>query len=135
MTATWTQNLALGIDALDDQHREIFLHVADLNASVLDGRGPGVAMMLIDFLERYVAEHFGDEEKLMTEHEYPAIEAHKAEHVRFRVTFEEVRAEYVTGPTPELVARLSDLTADWLSHHIGGTDRAFARYLKSRFGG
>ena len=36
---------------------------------------------------------------------------------------------------PELVTRLSDLTTDWLTHHIGGTDKAFAKYLKSRFGG
>jgi hemerythrin len=135
MHPVWSQSLALGVDSIDDQHKEIFLHVADLNEALDAGRSAGIALMLADFLERYVAEHFADEERLMKEHQYPALQAHLAEHEKFRVAFAELRARHAVAPNVEMMQTLSKLTTDWLVHHIAGTDKAFAMYLKDKFGG
>jgi len=135
MKANWSPSLSLGVDAIDEQHKEIFLHVAELETAVNEGRGPGVATLLMDFLVGYVAHHFADEEKLMAEHEYPKLETHKAAHEGFRVALEELRVESSGNPTPAVVERLSALTTDWLVRHISWTDREFATWLKGRYGG
>lgn len=134
MGFSWTQALAVGIAAIDEQHQELFRRVDRLLQVVSDGNSPEVTRML-GFLAEYVRFHFATEEALMSDQGYPGIESHKAEHAHIlrqvALASEEYRA---TGPVPAFTARLHHLLADYLRTHVGVTDSAMARFMRYRQG-
>jgi len=126
----WKPSLALGVGAIDDQHKEIFLRVNDLQEATRQNRGSASLTLLVEFLARYVSQHFADEEKLMDTHKYPDATAHKAEHVKFKAAFDKLRGQHASnGATASLVMEISELTTQWLVNHIGGTDKKLAAFL------
>ncbi|MDP3176271.1 MAG: methyl-accepting chemotaxis protein, partial [Spirochaetaceae bacterium] len=75
----WSDMLSVGVDAMDDQHKELFSRINKLlRAMLAEGQG-GDASGLVAFIGEYVEHHFSDEEKFMRELGYPKFEAHKAE--------------------------------------------------------
>jgi hemerythrin len=126
----WTEALAVGIPAIDEQHQELFRRVESLLAAAADGNSAEVTRML-GFLTEYAELHFAAEEAFMREQSYPGIEAHQAEHVHLMNQVALLSEEYRrTGPDPALRSRMHHLLADWLRTHIGLTDSAMARFVR-----
>lgn len=127
----WEPGLAIGVPAVDDQHRELFRQVNLVLAALGDERGAEVGRAL-EFLGRYAIEHFAAEERLMRECGYPELEPHRREHVEFVQSFQEVCRSYLAeGARPPVVVRLNVWLCSWLRRHVGQTDRALGRYLAS----
>src|SRR5512138_2461518 len=78
----WTQALSVGVEEIDDQHRELFRRAASLLDGIHKGE-PEELGALIDFLYQYAVEHFGAEEEHMRRTRFPGYQRHKAEHDRF----------------------------------------------------
>jgi hemerythrin len=100
-------------------------------SAMIDGKGKYVLGKTLTNLIDYTKGHFAAEERLMQTHNYPDYPRHKAAHdaltarvVGFQKDFEANHAVLTAG--------VLQFLNNWLSHHIGETDRKIAAYLKSR---
>lgn len=129
MTLEWTTALRVGVEAIDEQHQELFRRSERLILA-LRGGDRGEVEPLLRYLADYVISHFECEERWMVAAEYPGLEAHRDAHRRFRDDFRELVREYQRkGPTPLMALTVHNWLADWLERHIGGADVALGRWL------
>lgn len=130
MSLRWEPGLAIGVAAVDDQHRELYRQVNLLLAAMRDAQAAAEVGRLLEFLGRYVVEHFAAEERLMREARYPALDPHRREHVDFVQAFQELcRSFEGEGASPPVVVRINVWLCSWLRRHVGETDQALGRFL------
>lgn len=133
MPIEWTSNLATGVTAIDDQHKEIFKRVNLLSEACSEGRGKEEVLKLLLFLEDYVKEHFAAEEKQQVRSGYPGYAQHKSQHNRFIADIGRLAAAFRTeGATLSLVIMTNKTLTAWLVQHISKTDMELAAYLKEQ---
>jgi hemerythrin len=124
--------LLTGVDAIDEQHRELFARIGQLLEASRNRRSREEVVRLLEFLGQYVVEHFAAEERIMAAAAYPRMEGHLAEHVQFVKELEILRHELKSeGPTNLFVIRVGNRVTAWLREHIYQTDRALGAWLKS----
>jgi hemerythrin len=132
MTIGWSEELALGVTEIDNQHKELFSRFAKLAAACSEGKGKDEILKLLLFLEDYVKEHFAAEERLQLRHAYPQYATHKSEHTRFMAEVAKLASEFkAEGATLSLVIMTNKALASWLVQHIKRTDMEFAAYLRN----
>ena len=73
------------------------------------------------------------EEALMTEHDYPGIEAHTVEHQRLLQHIEDLARRYKNGDLLLSFAVVIELKG-WASIHIEKSDRPLGEFLKDKEG-
>lgn len=130
----WTSTLSVGVPELDAQHEELFRRIDRLLDAMLHN-DRSEAGRLLAYLGEYVVVHFGAEERLMAEVDFPDAEAHLLEHRRFTATLRELDEAFLArGPTPELVLQLEQRAVGWLRDHVYATDVALGRYVQARRG-
>jgi hemerythrin len=131
MKLEWTPALSVGLDDVDEQHRELFRRAAQ----VLDGihRGePEELGALVEFLHQYAVVHFGAEEAAMRTARYPGYLRHKAEHDRFINDLVALSEEHDRrGGGAFMSVRASHWLTQWLRSHVSGTDAEMGRFLAS----
>jgi len=121
----WSDQFATGNHLVDHQHQALFRSINEFAEAVEAGAGPAQVDEMLEFLGRYVQEHFATEEFLMTRVEYPGLERHKGEHERLlqRVVFiKELRAQDPGLVPPE---GMNKFLGSWLQNHILVWDQAF----------
>ena len=130
MSIKWTPALAVGVSAIDQQHKELFDHVAKLIDAMKNSDAAEVGR-LMDFLGAYVVEHFRMEEGLMQRYAYPDYALHRAAHERFVRDYGELRRKFESkGAMSFVTIQVKTWLGDWLAAHVSGTDMAFARWLQ-----
>lgn len=135
MNIEWTTDLAIGVNEIDDQHKEIFKRFDRLLSACGEGKGKDEVLRLLLFLEDYVKEHFAAEEALQMRNNYPEYSSHKSEHVRFIADVDKLTREFRDeGATLPLVIQTNRTLSSWLMQHIKQRDTAFARYLRESKG-
>ncbi|MBJ6800269.1 bacteriohemerythrin [Geomonas propionica] len=133
MNIEWTTDLAIGVNEIDEQHKEIFRRFDRLLTACNEGKGNEEVLKLLLFLEDYVKEHFAAEEQLQKGSNYPDYPAHKAQHVAFMADVHKLTSSFrEEGATLPLVIQTNRTLADWLIRHIKKVDTAFARYLREQ---
>lgn len=132
MSIAWSDDLIVGHELIDAQHRQIFAHFEAFLGACDRRRGPEQLRELFHFLESYTASHFAAEEALMQEFAYPYSAEHLDQHRRFVASFAELqRGLAAAGPTVELLVVTTKTLVYWLSEHIRNTDRRFAAFLRA----
>jgi hemerythrin len=127
---TWSEDLAVGVAQIDQQHRELFRRFDDILEACRQGHGRSRLVELHDFLAEYVETHFGDEEALMRSKGYPRLDEHLAQHAKYRTQMESLSAILaVQEPSIALLVETNQKVMAWLMEHIRNTDRALAAYL------
>jgi len=128
MSIKWSSSLAVGVPAIDEQHRELFDRVDRLVEAMKSSNAREVAR-LMDFLGEYVVEHFRMEEGLMQTYGYPQFALHKAAHDRFVADYGEMRRKFeIKGAMSFVTIQVKTWLCDWLVAHVSGTDMTFARW-------
>ncbi|MEO8502000.1 MAG: bacteriohemerythrin [Vicinamibacteria bacterium] len=128
----WREDFSVGVPEIDDQHKELLSAMHRLADGVQARRSADVAATL-EFLARYVVEHFETEEKLMQDSSYPFFPQHVHEHRTFAGYFTKLRLEIESGgldPTYEKF-RIQLLMVDWLINHTTKTDRHLGMFLQN----
>jgi hemerythrin len=132
MTLEWTAALAVGLEEIDEQHRELFRRAGQLLEGLRAGETGEIAPLL-DFLHEYAVVHFGAEESAMRAEGYPGYLRHKAEHDRFIGDLVALAEELDgRGPGAFLAVKASSWLSGWLRAHVSGTDAEMAGYLRGR---
>lgn len=133
MALVWTPDLAVGVEEIDKQHKELFNRVNGLLAASSQGKGKEELGQVLKFLESYVVFHFGAEEKYMAQYAYPAMAHHKQEHAQFVKDFSNLKKELqAQGASAALVVQLHGWLGDWLRNHIGKVDKGLGAFLKTK---
>lgn len=126
---SWSDDLAIGIPDIDQQHRAIFEQMARLEENLEKDCASEVSAEVVDFLAEYVVEHFSTEEKLMKEIGYPEYSYHKSEHATFLDKFYQIRS--LLNQNDKLAKYyLHSVMANWLTHHIANEDQKLSPYLR-----
>ncbi len=133
MAIEWTEDLAVGIDKIDNQHRELFHQINQLLEACNQNKGREAVGKIIAFLGEYVVTHFGSEEELMQKYHYPEYKVHKTHHTQFINSFTELKAKFDSdGPGPHIVIMTNRVVVGWLNSHIRNVDKLLGDFLKSQ---
>ncbi|MEJ2697293.1 MAG: bacteriohemerythrin [Candidatus Sulfobium sp.] len=134
----WTEDLSVGIEEIDEQHKELISRINDLVDSVRQKACKYKIGDVIKFLEEYIVVHFGEEEELMRKHDYPEYKSHKARHEYFMREFAELRKELekLEGGKKrgsyDLSVETNRIVVDWILDHIAKVDKRLGAHLKAK---
>jgi hemerythrin-like metal-binding protein len=125
----WDENLAVGSDLIDTEHKQLFKFAADLHRAMLERRAATVVHDLLDQLVAYTVTHFGHEEALMRETRYPDRENHFKLHKNLIDRVASLQRDVAAGKSAVSVP-LMDFLKNWLLHHIGEEDQRVADHAR-----
>ena len=128
----WTEELSVGVEALDADHRQLFSMVNSLFDAIECGTGTELMGALFDVLVDYTRDHFAREEALMAARHYPGLVAHRAEHVQLTERVHELRRSFLAGEREPVGQELLVLFKTWLTSHIRVTDCGYKPYVMER---
>jgi hemerythrin len=130
MSVQWTPALAVGVEIIDRQHKELFRHVDNLMEAMKRARGRTEIGKMVAFLGAYVVEHFQEEEKYMQEFAYPDYKSHKQEHDSLVQEYGGMKNTFLSSGLNAIeVVKIQRRLVDWLEHHIGEADKALGLFL------
>jgi len=125
---TWTDQLSVGVQSIDNQHTILIETLNELHAAMMKGQARAIAGELLHKLVDYTRDHFAAEEAMMQAAGYPALATHRLKHRDLTKQVEEYVARYEKGDITLSVQLLSFLS-DWLTTHIQGEDKAYGPWM------
>jgi hemerythrin len=129
----WTDDLSVGVNVIDDQHKQLIQHLNNLSKAVEQHQGPSQIGATLGFLIDYTDFHFSAEEKQMEESNYPGLENQKVLHAQFKKTLADLEQDLrEEGATHELAGLIDTLLVNWLIKHICSVDVEFGDFLKNK---
>lgn len=129
----WNENLETKINWQDNQHKELFNKINDLLDAMGKGKSKDEVGNVFKFLENYVVFHFAEEEKQMTQFNFPGLNSHKTEHTKFKTTALDLKSQLEKeGPSATLAIKTQRILVDWLTNHIGKIDKILGEFLKTK---
>jgi hemerythrin len=130
MKVAWSDDLAIGIGIIDDQHRKLIERIAAFSEAV-ERKEADQIDETVNYLVGYAIQHFGAEELLMIRNCYDEFDAHRDEHSWFIKEVGRVHRDLVEGAlSPERITELRDMLVRWTLEHISVTDRRIARFIR-----
>jgi hemerythrin len=127
----WDDRYSVGIQLIDDQHKELIKLTNKLYSDCLTG-GEGVQDYFKFALRRtmdYVEYHSASEEQFLEKVRYPDLQNHRKQHEDF---FREVahKARNFENGKPLVPKAFVCYLRDWVLTHIAFIDRKYATYLQ-----
>jgi len=131
MKVEWQENLAVGVEEIDRQHKLLFEKYNAFFAAYSEGRSDEEVIRLLGFLEDYVIDHFAAEERLQRLIGFPEYQKHLQQHRELTRKVSELRERFNNqGSDPALVTSTGLLLTGWLIEHISVMDRAIGKFMK-----
>ncbi len=132
MMFKWTNDLEIGDEKIDSQHRQLFDFLNDLIDACSRGSDTQTLDKTLDFLVNYTVLHFKDEEEIQLAYSYPDYERHKQQHEDFKLTVGELVQRFnESGSSSELSRDACKIVATWFLRHIREEDKKIGRYIWS----
>ena len=119
----WTEQFATGSPTIDEQHRQLIRHLNKFESLLVETNPTpehlATLIRFLDFLERYVDEHFSYEEKCMESYRCPAHQKNLAAHQNFKQLFQRFkRRSQKEGFRLEMLVELNQTINAWIQDHI-----------------
>lgn len=125
---TWSNMFSVGVTQIDDQHKKLVEMANQLNDAMRAGHGKEALGKILGELVNYTVYHFGVEEKLMAQHQYPQSPDHKSQHADLVKEVGAFKTKFDKGDTA-MSAEIMNFLRDWLTNHIMKTDKLFGKFL------
>lgn len=139
MKTEWNEDLKLGVDKIDRQHRAFFEQrnkFMTACAELLEEKDdPEIIREEIDdlfyFLTDYFVTHFNDEEEILKEADSPYYEEHKKRHQEFIKEVEKIKYNFLDDEeiNIELMRQLQEKITNWFVQHIAKDDKKVVQDL------
>lgn len=126
----WKQSYSVGIDEIDEQHKELIALINDLQEALDQSKGNEVISDIINKVVDYTHYHFDHEEKLLEKKSYPDLAEHKKVHAQYRADMQQLKEQFESSDMffkPKLVRKLMM----WLRTHIMETDMRYSQHFKA----
>ena len=132
MGVKWRESLSIGVEEIDNQHKELLSHFGRFLDACKSSKGMEELKVLLGFLDGYVIKHFSDEESIQRQHLYPDYATHKLEHGSFVTRLNDLKEEISReGVALHHVIETNHMLLKWLIHHISTVDVWLGKFLKS----
>lgn len=128
--ADWNHRFETGIASIDAQHKTLFDMLNKLADSFRVGTSKEQTRESLDFLLKYIVEHFETEEAFMRDMGYPALTSHMTAHAQLRSKVQNLRDKQAEGEP--VVVDVTVFLADWLKHHIHEVDMGYVEFVKAK---
>ena len=130
----WSEQMATGIAAIDNQHRYLVDTLREANERLLNSGDTALLAEIAKDLLSYAIMHFETEEELMQRHGYQnacpdAARLHIGQHREFSRQVVAVRDSLHEGRQVSRIDVLKYLN-EWLRNHVLGIDQQFGAYLR-----
>jgi hemerythrin len=127
---TWDSSLDIGVDKMNDDHKEILDCMNRIYDAHRAGQTGTVITMLVSQLGQICARHFAIEERYMKSIGFPGFEDHKTLHNKLLAKFSE-HAAVIRGAGGVCNDAFFGFLKFWLASHIKGIDIQYARHAKA----
>lgn len=127
---SWSNDLSVGNDFIDRDHRKLVDMVNALYNALSQGKANDVMGKVLNNLIVYTKEHFQREEAEMQRIKYAQFISHKQEHDRLIREVEQLRQKFDAGGSLSAV-QVGAMLSDWLRNHIQKVDVQLASALKA----
>ena len=85
----------------------------------------------LNFLIRYTAEHFSEEEKLLEDYDFPDYAVHIKHHARLIREVQDLKGKYAAGEM-RMDMSIINFLKDWIINHILTEDRKYGPFLNDK---
>ncbi len=126
----WDDSFAIGIDAIDNQHRKIFEHLLALENSVMKRDPWHILRFFVSQLAEYMQFHLAVEEALLEIVGYPGRAAHGDSHAQLVAQIASLEEKLKNNATGESLVGFFE---DWFVRHVLSGDRDYAAFVKREF--
>jgi hemerythrin-like metal-binding protein len=128
---TWCDKYAVGVEGIDDDHKELFAAVNALESAMARNVVAPETAALLQNLVDATQKHFASEEAAMREAKYPGLALHVANHQRL---LEKVKAFASRHSQSDIQINQHALNflRDWLVYHIENDDQRLGAWMKDR---
>lgn len=125
----WKDAYCLGVAQIDNQHKELFHLVENLIETMENNPCPRVQLSsAVDFLKKYVNNHFRDEETYQEFIQYPNIEEHKKQHCLFTETILSYEKKFQeTSYDINVIKDFTGVLISWLIYHVMNEDQKIVK--------
>ncbi len=128
---TWTDELSVGVELFDNDHKELISLANRLHDSITVRAQQGVMSSLLNDILKYTIFHFGHEEGYMLQYGYPGYEKHKMEHEALIKKVEDYIEQVSEGKT-SISLSLMGFLKEWLVNHIMGSDKEYVDFFTKK---
>jgi len=122
----WSDELSVGNEHIDAQHRDIIKMVNRLVESRDQSLNASDVSHALTSLMQFMKQHFKDEEEMMRKNGCPWLDEHVKEHIHFA----ERLTEIFTTADDDLLRRTIPFLRDWLVGHLATEDMKSRSYLR-----
>jgi hemerythrin len=130
---TLTKDMEIGVAKIDAQHRELVDRINSITSMGLKSVSKEETQKTLDLLGKYVVQHFGDEEALQKECNYPKYEWHRQIHKDFIGDFVKIKEDFAkNGPSVQFTVELNNRIVKWIVSHIKNVDVEFGKFYASQ---
>ncbi len=128
----WTDILSIGVDQMDDEHKELFVRINKLLVALVEGSNNYDLSEIVGFINEYIDFHFRDEEKLLESVNYPQLTEHKKLHAIYEAEFDQIEKRLKSGEFDVMMLiEIQEKVVNWLLDHIAKVDRKYGEYINS----
>lgn len=129
----WKEKYKIGVQLIDEQHKELFKRVSEFLFSVRSEGGWEEKLAKIKdtltFMQEYVIIHFNAEEAYQIQINYPGYLEHKRIHEQFKAEVVQYAERFAKqGYEEELVQEFAGKLLAWLINHVAATDQQIGEY-------
>ena len=125
----WKDEYSVGIKELDAQHQQLIELSNQLETAIIERKTRKIMGDILEGLGNYTIEHFGYEERLFAQYNYPDMISHIKEHKEFIEKVEKLNKEYKLGKISMSVQMLAKIK-DWVVNHILVSDKEYETFLQ-----
>ncbi|TQV89893.1 bacteriohemerythrin [Aliikangiella coralliicola] len=131
MLVTWSDELSVGIQEIDEQHKVLVNLLNQLYNAIVHQHGNEDAKEILGRLLEYTRVHFAVEESLMRILGYPDYDEHKKHH---ELLLNEVKmlGEKVMNGKKAIGFELLHFLKKWLTKHIMEEDKLYTPFFIAR---
>lgn len=131
MVFTWKDEYSVGIDEIDNQHKNFISLLNELYDAIQENKIKGELSSIFDKVINYAKLHFETEEGYFIKFNYPYAEEHIAAHKSLMSELLDKQRKLAVDEF-ELSFELMDYMENWLVSHLGRLDKKYADYFKER---
>jgi hemerythrin-like metal-binding protein len=124
----WNDNLSVGVETFDKQHKKLIDLFNAFFASIQNKEGKERMEKVINGLKQYTVEHFKSEEDKMVLYKFPGYISHKKDHDDFVKAVIDFENRFKQGKMV-LTIELTNFIKDWISDHIMKIDKQYTDFF------
>ena len=125
----WDEKYSVGITSIDNQHKELFMHLNKLLGALKQGQADDVINQIILKVERYANIHFQKEEFFFKRFNFQGSAEHIREHQDFKSKIVSLKSDLESGKITMTFELLSFLK-EWIDHRILVVDKQYSECFR-----